>query len=98
MRTAEDIARQLAPHAAELRAMGVSSLALFGSSVRGEEQEGSDIDLLVDFERPVSLFHFVRVRELLESVLAPYPVDLVMRSAVRKEIREEVLREAVPVA
>ena len=98
MLTHEDIAAKLAPHAEELRAMGVASLALFGSTARGDAREDSDIDLLVEFDRSIGLFHFVHVQNYLEEILAPVKVDLVMRTAVRQEIREEVFREAIPVA
>ena len=93
MLTPDQIAAKLAPHAAELREMGVASLALFGSVVRGEAREDSDIDLLVDFDRTPGLFKFVHVQDRIEEILGQ-KVDLVMRRALREEFREEVIGEA----
>jgi predicted nucleotidyltransferase len=42
--------------------LGVRSLDLFGSVARGDAGPGSDVDLLVEFDRPVGLFHFFRVQ------------------------------------
>jgi predicted nucleotidyltransferase len=60
------ILRVLSSHQARLREMGVKSLALFGSVARGQAAEGSDVDLLVEFDRPVGYFHFLDVKEYLE--------------------------------
>lgn len=86
----------LKAHAADLRERGVKSLALFGSVARNEDRSGSDVDLLVEFDRPVGLFHFLRVRRLLAELLE-CDVDLVTRSALREEMRDDILREAVDV-
>jgi predicted nucleotidyltransferase len=43
----------------ELDAFGVAHLSLFGSFARDEGREDSDVDLLVEFSRPVGLFQFV---------------------------------------
>lgn len=74
--------------------MGVRSLDLFGSVARGESRSDSDVDLIVDFDRPIGLFHFFRVQHRLEQVLG-VPVDLVMRDAVKRQLRERILAEAV---
>jgi predicted nucleotidyltransferase len=53
----EDVIRIIQAHQAELRQeYGVKSLALFGSVVRDEARPSSDVDLLVEFSRPVGLF------------------------------------------
>ena len=49
----------LARHQEELQAAGVKSLAVFGSMSRGEATPQSDIDLLVEFSRPVGLLAFI---------------------------------------
>ena len=48
-----------------LRDTGVKSASLFGSFARGEERKDSDIDLLVEFEEPKSLFEVVEIEERL---------------------------------
>jgi uncharacterized protein len=56
--TREGVLRVSREHHDELAGLGVKSLALFGSSARNEAGVGSDVDLLVEFDRPVGLFAF----------------------------------------
>lgn len=77
-----------------LKAFGVRSLALFGSIARDQAGKGSDIDILVEFSRPVGLFEFARLKFYLEDLLGR-EVDLVTPEVIRKELREDILREAV---
>jgi predicted nucleotidyltransferase len=60
--TRREVLDILAEHREDLRARGVRSLALFGSVARGEASATSDVDLPVEFSRPVGLFEFVRLR------------------------------------
>lgn len=90
----DEILRILAEHRGELERFGVKSLALFGSMVRGEARPDSDIDILVEFDRPVGLFEFVRLNIYLEKLLGRR-VDLVTLDAIRPAMRERILREAV---
>ena len=92
--TREEALRRLADHRAELEGLGVRSLDLFGSVARGEARPDSDVDLLVAFDRPVGLFHFFRVQHRLEAILGT-AVDLVMRDAIKPQLRSRVLAEAV---
>lgn len=97
--TREQAIRVLSEHMEELRAQfQVKSLALFGSVVRGEGTDTSDVDLLVEFSRPVGLFHVVRTQQRLAEVLGVKEVDLVMRRAVVPELRDRIFAEAVDVA
>jgi len=90
----EEILRILAEHKEELRRFDVKSLALFGSIARGEERADSDVDILVEFSKPVGLFEFIRLKRSLEGLLGR-PVDLATPAAIREKMREQVLREAV---
>ncbi len=81
----------------ELDSLGVRSLDLFGSVARGEERPDSDIDILVEFSRPVGLFDLTRVRVRLEEILGRR-VDLVPRDGLKSRIRDEVLRECIRAA
>jgi predicted nucleotidyltransferase len=92
--TREDVQRCLLDRRSELRELGVRSLDLFGSVARGESTPESDVDLIVDFDRPIGLFHFFRVQRRLEEILG-HRVDLVMREAVKPQLRERIFREAV---
>ena len=81
-------------HRNEIEEFGVKSLALFGSAAREEAREDSDVDILVEFSRSVGLFEFVRLERFLEGLLGR-PVDLATPDALRPEMREQVLKEAV---
>lgn len=67
---------------------------IFGSFVRGEEHEKSDIDILVEFEEGANLLHLVGLSLFLEDKIN-MPVDLVPSDTLRKEIREDILKEAI---
>jgi predicted nucleotidyltransferase len=88
------ILRAEMPHLVER--FGVRSLALFGSYVRGEATDLSDVDILVEYERAPTLFEFVRLQAHLADLLG-LPVDLVMRSALKPRIGAAILAELVPV-
>ena len=92
--TREEVQRRLSEQRAELADLGVRSLDIFGSVARGEAALESDVDLLVEFDRPIGLFHFFRVQRRLEQILG-CRVDLVMRDAVKPQLRDRIFREAV---
>ena len=88
----------LARHLPELRRdFGVSSLSLFGSLARDEAHETSDVDVLVDFDRPVTLFDLVSLQLRLEQLLNVQKVDVIVRDALHASLRENILREAIHV-
>jgi hypothetical protein len=74
----------------------IARLAIFGSVVRDEATTASDLDVLVEFDRPVALSAFLALEARL-SELAGRPVDLVSRPALKPFIGVRVLEEAVPV-
>ncbi|NJL46764.1 MAG: nucleotidyltransferase family protein [Leptolyngbyaceae cyanobacterium SM2_5_2] len=84
----------LANHQKTLKGFGVKSLMLFGSVARDEAQTGSDVDLLVEFDRPVGLFTFVRLKRYLEEILES-SVDLGTPDSLKPHLQESVFREAV---
>jgi predicted nucleotidyltransferase len=71
-------------------------IGLFGSFVRGEQNDSSDIDLLVDFEDGADLFDLTGLSLYLEDALQR-KVDVVPKRALREELRESVLLEVVSV-
>ena len=81
------------------RRFSVKNLYLFGSIARGEGQESSDVDLLVEYEpgARVGMFQFVRLRRELSEMLR-CEVDLATRDSLHKELREDILKEAVHAA
>jgi predicted nucleotidyltransferase len=96
MRRADALAL-LQAHRAEFAAAGVVRLALFGSLARDEADAGSDVDLLVAFDRPIGLFDFIRLQERLENILGR-PVDLVTEDALKRQLRARILSEAIDAA
>ncbi len=78
-----------------LRERGVTTLAVFGSILRGEAGPDSDIDLLIDVDPKVrfSLVDLVSVKGFLEERLG-HRVDVVIREGLEPDIRNSVLREA----
>jgi predicted nucleotidyltransferase len=97
MKTLSEIQSVLHAHAAELRERyGLVNMAVFGSVVRGEAREGSDVDILTGFERPISLLTLVDAEYFLGDLLG-VKVDLVPARSVRPELKELIFREAVPV-
>ena len=73
---------------------GVRSLALFGSTARGQAEEGSDVDILISFVSAPTSKQYFGARFYLEDVLR-CPVDLVTEKALRQELRPYVERDAV---
>lgn len=93
----DDILQRLRTAAPSLRLQAVQAIWVFGSVARGEADEESDVDILVDLDAPVSLFEFVRLRRQLASILGRR-VDLVTRDGLRPHLRDQVMREAVRAA
>ena len=86
----------LAEHRDELRQQfGVTSLA--GSVARDETGPESDVDLLVEFDRPITLFDLVAVQQSLEKILGVARVDVVMPDSIFPAIKEDILGEAIHV-
>jgi len=77
----------------QLKKYGIHSLSVFGSVARGQASKNSDVDILVDFEKPVGLFEYARLKMYLEGVLGR-ELDLV----TPEELREDILREAIRAA
>ncbi len=74
----------------------VKSLGVFGSYVRHEENQNSDVDILVDFNETPSLLKFIELENYLTDLLG-VKVDLVMQDALKPGIEKQVLSEAVQI-
>jgi uncharacterized protein len=72
----------------------IRSLGIFGSIARGDAAADSDVDVLVEFERPVGLSAFLALEDTPRATVGR-PVDLVSRAALKPHIGEHVLRELV---
>ena len=92
-RTRDEVLQLIARNRDRIRSLGVRSLALFGSAVRDEATEASDLDFLVEFDRK-TFDNYMDLKFFLEELLGR-PVDLVLRDAVKPRLREPILAEAV---
>jgi predicted nucleotidyltransferase len=84
----------LANHQEQLKKFAVKTLLLFGSVARDEAHAESDVDLLVEFEKPVGLFTFIELKDYLEEILN-CSVDLGTSQSLRPTLKDVVLKEAV---
>ena len=91
--TKEDINRVLFLNREILKKYRVKSISLFGSYVRNEQKEESDIDFLVDFQEGATLFDFVELQDSLSELLAK-KVSIVSRRGLSKYIGPYILKEA----
>ena len=75
---------------------GAENIRLFGSAIRGEDTNMSDIDFLITLKSGYTYFDLVRMKRDLESELKR-PVDIVLDTAVKPMLKEEIFRTAVTV-
>ena len=73
---------------------GVDVVGIFGSYVRSEQERQSDIDLLAEILRPISLLEMVGAEIYLSETLG-IKVDMVPKRSVREELRDKILEETV---
>lgn len=94
MKTLSEIREAIKLHSDVLEEKyGVAVVGVFGSYVRGEQGRYSDIDLLADVLRPVSLLELVGAEIYLGEILG-MKVDLVPKRDIREELRDRILSEA----
>jgi predicted nucleotidyltransferase len=90
----------LAAHREEIRRVVTQNRAcnprIFGSVLRGEYSETSDLDLLVDATPEASLFDIARIQGELEDLLG-LKVDVVTSNGLHPRMRDRVIAEAMPV-
>ncbi len=86
MKNLEEIKETLAKHKEILKKFKVKEMGLFGSYVRGEQREGSDIDILVEFEETPTLLEFVELENYLTEILG-VKVDLVMKKTLKQGLK-----------
>jgi uncharacterized protein len=97
--TRQHVLDAIAEHREELRGrFHVTYLGLFGSVARDEATAESDIDLLVEFDRPIGLFEVFRLRRHLEALFSGTPVDLVLPDEVKPALRDSIFAEAIRAA
>jgi predicted nucleotidyltransferase len=91
MLTTENVLEKLNTHKNKLKSYGVKRIGLFGSLTRGEQTPGSDLDILVEFERGKKTFdNYMDLKIFLEELFA-CNVDLVVKEAIKPALKESIL-------
>lgn len=91
--TIEQIGKKMKP---VLMKYGITSASVCGSYATGQHTTKSDIDIIVEFDLPVGLLTFARIKRELEEVLGR-KVDLIERSALKPRIKKHILRDEIPI-
>lgn len=92
MLNASEILKALKTHRQDLtERFSVRRIGLFGSFLHGNQQDGSDIDILVEFDQP-TFDHYMDLKFFLEDLLKR-PVDLVIADTVKPRIKPAIDRE-----
>jgi len=88
-----DILRQLEEHRIKFQQLGVLKLGLFGSAVRGQATDKSDLDFVVDFEKK-SFDAYMDLKFFLEDTFGR-SVDLVISDTIKPRLKEAILKESI---
>ncbi|HNR44267.1 MAG: nucleotidyltransferase family protein [Methanofastidiosum sp.] len=95
MKNVEDIEKIIEREKEELlRGYKIKNIGIFGSYAKNSAKEKSDIDLIVEFEEPVSLLGVIKAENYLTELLG-IRVDLVPKEDIRKELKETILKEVI---
>lgn len=95
MKNVEDIEKIIEKEKGELlREYKIKSIGIFGSYAKNSAKEKSDIDLIAEFEEPVSLLGVIKAENYLIELLG-IRVDLVPKEDIRKELKETILKEVI---
>lgn len=73
---------------------GVNTLGVFGSYVRGSQKKKSDVDILIDLDKPISLFGLIDLEDELTELIGK-KVDLVLKTELKPEIGKQILQEVI---
>ena len=72
----------------------VKKIGIFGSVAKGHQRSGSDLDILIEFSKPISFFQFIELEEFLSKILNK-KVDLVSKKGLKQAIKKQVLKEVI---
>jgi predicted nucleotidyltransferase len=93
MLKSSEVQQRIKDNLAELnREYAVSEIGIFGSYARNEQTLDSDLDVLVEFSRPVGFISFMQLEQYLQHLLG-IEIDLVTRAALKPRIGERILKE-----
>ncbi|MEP7251725.1 MAG: nucleotidyltransferase family protein [Ginsengibacter sp.] len=96
MTTKENIIATLKSHKPELSKFGVINIGLFGSYLRNEQSQTSDIDLLIDFETDKENFdNYMAVYDIFENIFQSQKIDVVTKNGLSKYIGPKILKDVM---
>ncbi len=96
MQSLEEIKTKLAFHKSRLsKKYHISKLSVFGSYARGDQQENSDLDLLVDFKENIGI-KMIDLADELEQIIG-LKVDLISRNALKKRYFTAIKKDLINV-
>ncbi len=95
MKTYKEVQRIIQKHKNVIqKRYHVKEIGIFGSFIREENQDDSDLDILVEFSEPISLFEFIDLEEYLQNITG-IKVDLVSKKGLKPGIGQYILNEVV---
>ncbi len=93
MKSLEEIKRLIQKHKDEVRKKyGVKEIGIFGSYVQGKQRENSDLDILIELEKPMGFVRFLKLEKNLSDITG-IKVDLVTKNALKPYIGQRILKE-----
>ena len=96
MTSKEYILSEMQRHKGELYGLGVIKIGLFGSYVRGEQSEKSDIDILIEFAPDKESFdNYMIVYDILENLFRNEKVEIVTKNGLSPYIGPQILKEVM---
>lgn len=96
MTTRENIITTLKSHKPEFLKFGVDKIGLFGSYLRNEQSDDSDIDLLIDFEPEKENFdNYMAVYDMFENLFKNEKVEIVTKNGLSKYIGSKILKDVM---
>ncbi|MBM9501091.1 nucleotidyltransferase family protein [Leptospira sp. 201903071] len=91
----DTIIKQLSTNMEKIRSFGVIHIGLFGSYAKDENQEESDVDILVEFAPNMKSFaNYMGLKILLEDLFEK-KIDLVIKEKIKPRIKEQILEETI---
>lgn len=94
MTTKENILKTLKSNKLKLSEFGIRSVGLFGSYIRNEQSNESDIDLLIDFEPEKENFNnYMAVYDLFEKLFKNEKIEVITKNGLSPHIGPEILNE-----
>ena len=90
----EDILNRLKNSKYQMEKLGISQIGLFGSYVQDNQNEDSDIDILIDFyEKDETFDNFMNICEVLENLFKDKKVDVITKNGLSEFIKPHILKE-----